>query len=248
MKKLLFTIVLLTLVNSPCYVFAAPPSRAYVYTTGNIIESSEVTANEDGIFNYLSAGIDTILDNTIVNADINSAAAISSSKLSLGTISQNVKVENANTDHGLYVKQDGALASGKHGLYVYSNGEQDAATLAYIHLDNSSSDYHAAEIVNDGTRSGLIIAQNGALATSNAGLIVTSGAEQLLGAAVSMQHNSVTTTTPVLDLYHGGDGAHLYLRGDPTNSTPIDGEIWFNGTNLKMRIGSTTYNIDMTGE
>jgi hypothetical protein len=42
--------------------------------------------------------------------------------------------------------------------------------------------------------------------------------------------------------------AHFHLMGDPANATPADGDLWFNGTNLKMRIGVVTYNIDMTGE
>lgn len=41
---------------------------------------------------------------------------------------------------------------------------------------------------------------------------------------------------------------HIKLTGDTANASPSDGEIWFNGTNLKMRIGSSTYNIDMTAE
>ena len=40
--------------------------------------------------------------------------------------------------------------------------------------------------------------------------------------------------------------AHIRLIGDPANATPLDGDIWFDGTNLKIRIGATTYNIDTT--
>ena len=42
--------------------------------------------------------------------------------------------------------------------------------------------------------------------------------------------------------------AHIRLTGDPANATPLDGDIWFNGTNLKIRIGATTYNFDLTAE
>lgn len=40
--------------------------------------------------------------------------------------------------------------------------------------------------------------------------------------------------------------AHLRLTGDPANATPLDGDIWFDGTNLKIRIGTTTNNFTVT--
>jgi len=42
--------------------------------------------------------------------------------------------------------------------------------------------------------------------------------------------------------------SHLRLIGDTTNATPLDGDIWFNGTNVKIRVGATTYNFDVTPE
>jgi hypothetical protein len=70
--------------------FASAPSRAYVYTPGNTISSSEVSANEDAIFNYLQAGVDNIADGTIVNADINASANIAATKINLTSVAQNI--------------------------------------------------------------------------------------------------------------------------------------------------------------
>ncbi|MFH1231580.1 MAG: hypothetical protein V1709_08815 [Planctomycetota bacterium] len=78
-------------------VMGSPPVRSFSYVAGAVIQPTEVTKNEDNIFQYLTAGVDTlannavttskILDGTIVNADINGAAAIAGSKLgTLGTI------------------------------------------------------------------------------------------------------------------------------------------------------------------
>ncbi len=55
-----------------------------------------------------------------------------------------------------------------------------------------------------------------------------------------------TNAGPGIQIGAWGNGAHLQLTGDPTVSSPADGEIWFDGTNLKMRKGATTYNINMT--
>ena len=40
--------------------------------------------------------------------------------------------------------------------------------------------------------------------------------------------------------------SHIRLIGDPANATPLDGDIWFDGTNLKIRVGSTTKTINTT--
>ena len=74
---------------------SAPPSRQAVYESGSIILSTENTANEDSIFNYLQAGVDSYADATIVNADIHSAANIQSDKLNLTAIAQAVGITSA---------------------------------------------------------------------------------------------------------------------------------------------------------
>lgn len=73
----------------------AAPSRTYTYTAGQIISPTEVSTNEDSIFTYLQAGVDTyssgsvnsaaIADGSIANIDISSSAAIVYSKLSLAS-------------------------------------------------------------------------------------------------------------------------------------------------------------------
>lgn len=81
MKKFIFSLILflLFLGNSE----GSPPNRAYTYTAGKIISPTEVSENEDVIFSYLTTGVDTYADSSIYNADINSAAAITYSKLNL---------------------------------------------------------------------------------------------------------------------------------------------------------------------
>ncbi len=79
------------------FLLGAAPSRLYTYTSGTTIESSKVTANEDAIFNYLSAGVDTYKALSIENADVSNTAAISDAKLDLATIAQAVKFNGAVT-------------------------------------------------------------------------------------------------------------------------------------------------------
>jgi len=87
MKKLF---ILLLLIPSICW--AAPPTRVATYNTGDVISSTDVTANEDALFNYTQAGVDTYADLSIVNADISASANIQSEKLNLTSIAQGVNI------------------------------------------------------------------------------------------------------------------------------------------------------------
>ena len=40
--------------------------------------------------------------------------------------------------------------------------------------------------------------------------------------------------------------AHINFSGDPANNTPSDGDLWFDGAELYLRIGATTYKLDKT--
>jgi len=86
MKKT-FYLTLLFLFFSQPFSWAAPPSRSFTYVTGTTIRSNDVTTNEDNIFSYLQAGVDTYAAGSISNVDIANNAAIAESKLDIGTIS-----------------------------------------------------------------------------------------------------------------------------------------------------------------
>lgn len=84
----------------PTIVFATPPSRQSTYQPNTTILSSEVTANENVIFNYLQAGVDTYSDASIVNADVAADANIQSDKLNLTSIAQNISNTGTFTNTG----------------------------------------------------------------------------------------------------------------------------------------------------
>ncbi len=98
MKKLLLLFLLI-----PSILWAAPPARIYSNTTGEIIDPSKVTSNEDAVFNYLTRGVDTLADNavttekilngTITTSDISGTAGIVDTQLA--TISTAGKVSGA---------------------------------------------------------------------------------------------------------------------------------------------------------
>jgi len=119
MKKYLILFLLITLP-----AFAAPPTRSFIYSSGELIKSSEVTTNEDNIFNYLTAGVDTIKDNTVVNADVSSSAGIQASKLNLQSISQNIANTGtfSNTGNATITGTLTVTSGGSTGKVVCWNG------------------------------------------------------------------------------------------------------------------------------
>lgn len=58
--------------------------------------------------------------------------------------------------------------------------------------------------------------------------------------------SSESTTASALVLTNTGNGPHINFTGDPTVSSPSDGDLWFTGTDLRFRIGATTYTVDLT--
>jgi hypothetical protein len=110
------------LLASTIWSYASPPSRSYVYQPGDPIVASEVTANEDSIFNYLQSGVDNIADGSIVNADINATANIQSTKLNLTSVSQNISNTGTLTNTGtVTITGDVAVT----GSVVVSSGTID---------------------------------------------------------------------------------------------------------------------------
>lgn len=91
MRKLIFILILLFATN----VYGAAPTRSYTYTSGETISSTEVTQNEDNIFNYLQSGVSVYADGTIVNADVATGANIQSDKINLSSLAQDIVITSA---------------------------------------------------------------------------------------------------------------------------------------------------------
>jgi hypothetical protein len=139
-----------------------------------------------------------------------------------------VTIDNDGTGLGLNITQDATLAVAKYALRVYSNEAQTNADLVRFENDNESTDQPV-----------LLVIQNNE-SSSGRGIHARSDGT---GEAIFVDANS---TGAAARIDAGGNGAHILFTGDPTVASPADGEMWFDGTNLKFRIGSTTYNIDMT--
>lgn len=78
-----FNLILSLLLLAPSFSYAAAPSRVYNYVAHNTIDPVENNANENALYTYLQAGVDTYASGSITNDAISAIAAISYSKLNL---------------------------------------------------------------------------------------------------------------------------------------------------------------------
>ena len=183
-----------------------------------------------------------------------------------------VVITNATTDNTISVDQNGNVGTDVStdgavhientgnsgiGLGVYTNiGATAEAPLVSIHADNAVFDQTVVYIKNDGVDMGVEILNAGVLASNKRALKVWSDTAQTTGDLVAFELGSGSSTRHSLFVSNAGEGAairinaakgsHIQFIGDTPNSTPTDGDMWFDGTNFKVCVGSTVSTLDMT--
>ena len=150
MKK----IVMLLCLSITALAYASPPARLNTYTSGELITAADVTANEDAVFNYLQAGVDTIKDATIVNADVSGTANIQASKLNLTSINQSIANTGTLTNTGNVTVTGNAAISAK----ITGTGLVVSTRLQHTGLGGAFSNGEATLCISDG---GIITARDG---------------------------------------------------------------------------------------
>jgi hypothetical protein len=129
-----------------------------------------------------------------------------------------------------------------HSLtYALYSGDTADGHKFDIDVDDASQGIDIDVTVDSGQ--GINIVLGAGSGSSSYGIYMVS---TTAGVPANIECNTTSIATHVMKLNALNNNAHLNLGGDPTVASPNDGDIWFDGTNLKMRIGATTYNIDMT--
>ena len=222
-KKITIFLLLLTATR----LYAAAPSRQNVYTSGEVITASDVTENEDAIYNYLNAGVEVVKDNTIVNADISTGANIQASKLNLTSISQSI----ANT--GTFANTGNVTITGDTDISggITGTGLVVTTNLQGTHLISCDTiDTDAAGIMSCGTDEGT---ETNTLETTITGIETTeifigdgsnSGTFAALSSDVTMDNaGAVTIAANAVDSDEYVDGSidAVHLAADIISETKI---------------------------
>lgn len=155
-----------------------------------------------------------------------------------------------NGNVGTDVKTDGALHientdNSGLALGVYTNiGADMDSDLVKFWVDNSSADKKVLTIVQDGADAAVEIQKLGTPGNAyDPALYINVQHTSSNSGAIRIQDSSPASS---LLIAKSGDGAHIQFTGDPANASSSDGELWFDGTNLKINIAGTVYNLDRT--
>ena len=133
-------------------------------------------------------------------------------------------IDNDGTGTGLHIQQDGISATNKNALRIYSNSIQVNSPLAFIEMDNASSDQAALKIKQNGTGYGIEISNNntgaaininqaGILATTKHAILAYSNAAQTSedAALVKVWQDSPSSSEPALEVVNDGTGAAIEI-------------------------------------
>ena len=181
------------------------------------------------------ANIDAIIGGTTPAAG--SFTAITGTGTATFNDASNARVmylDNDGTGTGLHIQQDGISATNKNALRIYSNSIQVNSPLAFIEMDNASSDQAALKIKQNGTGYGIEISNNntgaaininqaGILATTKHAILAYSNAAQTSedAALVKVWQDSPSSSEPALEVVNNGTGAGI--KADSIITTNIDG-------------------------
>ena len=160
----------------------------------------------------------------------------------IATYGAGLYIYNLGTNNAFYINQFEVLATGNHGIYLYSNVAHvngDSALVKVVQ-DHASSTQNCYQVQNDGVGSAVAIAQNGnavygGLYIGNAGTshgakiaqvgVLTSGnyalwvggsAAQTVSANVYFAQDGATASAPNLQLSHSGTGDNIFVHTDGT--------------------------------
>ncbi len=240
MKKICFLTIIFFFILID-FVRGAAPTRQFVYTSGETIEPSEVTTNEDQIFNYLTAGVDTLANNSVTSAKIVDATiatadiannAVNGAKIAIGSDAQGDVIYYNGTD---YVR----LGAGTSGQFLKTQGVSadviwaDAAVSPLtLTAANSSSqvpltivqndvtnDPTCLIVTNNGEGKGITITQN--QAASDNGLFITTdkvqGTNNLV--KISQTVGSGVVSASLFSITHAWKGTLIELNSTNSSQT-----------------------------
>jgi hypothetical protein len=146
-----------------------------------------------------------------------------------------IKADNVAFDQGLV-----ELVNEGEGVGLFINNDGQGKGL-YIDAESTSAPHlHVICGVATTAGDGIVYLQSGSASATAEVLRIR---QEGTGEGIVIDQNGLA---PSILLDAGGNGAHLRFVGDPTVAAPNDGDFWFDGTNFKCRIGTTTYNVDVT--
>jgi len=186
--KLIF---LALFVSYSATVYAAPPNRTYNYVAHTTIDPNQNNTNENNLYSYLQAGVDTYAAGSIDNTAISNSAGIAYSKLNLiGSITNN----DINSSAGIVASKLDLTSPGPIGSTASNTGAFTSLTGTTLFTTGNIG-------VGTSTANGRLIVQGGnvGIGTVNPNATLTvAGIVYSTSGGFRFPDNTIQTTAPRL--------------------------------------------------
>jgi len=171
-----------------------------------------------------------------------------------------ININNTNADSQGIVITSGGASNNKGICIAHTGATGNPAGLVISVSDSGAAGTGISISASDASRGVLISSTS----TTEAVHIDHSGSDNAVGIkhsgigtcvlahATGGSHPVISVTSdgsasgPSLKLDNQVNAAHIRFTGDPSPASPQDGDFWFDGTDLKLRVGTTTYTISKT--
>ena len=200
----------------------AAPSREFTYTSGQIINPSDVTSNEDAIFQYLQAGVDTIRTGAVGTAAI-ADGAVTTVKIAADAITAGLIVADA---VGASEIAAGAVDASELAATAVTAGSYTVASLTVDADGRLTSASSGSSTVADRvlrTAGDVTVTATSLTDFTGASITLTTGANPVLMGFTGSYANDTATGTTTFNFDVDGT-AVLGSNGIPVNTAVANEE------------------------
>jgi hypothetical protein len=203
------------------------------------------TNDKRALYLYTSLATATVATMTVQNDGLGNSVYVSSNN---GSNTESIfKINNSTAGYALETASGKGIKitpTGVYGLYISSGYEGTSFAISEV---GTSGNTPSIEISTARPCAGLSILCSHTTNTEK-GLYVSyagTGANNVgIGHFRATKANN-SAACVVLDQVSNGR-CHIQFIGDPSNPSPQDGDMWFTGAELYMKIGATVYKFDKT--
>jgi len=138
-------------------------------------------------------------------------------------------------------------------LYNWANGNVDNAnvkaganiSLSKLSLSDDVTFTGDVSFTNAATTDDIFTITGSSITTGSLLKVYSNSADTSARNILEIINDNAAADAAVpLQIQQDGDAAHINLTGDPANSTPVDGDFWYDGTNFKGYDGTNSITLE----
>lgn len=146
-------------------------------------------------------------------------------------------VDNDGTGNGIFLNQDG------NGIAL--NIDSESTTQDVLNISSVATTANVFDVISNSLTSGRLarfLSDSASFSGGNGMVDINVEHASATGIALRVKNDGSGDAIKINSIA----GSHINFAGDTANSSPGDGDLWFSGSELLLRIGATTYKLDRT--